>query len=93
MVLQKLRNLPPFNYTGEASLFAWIAKHAGRGWAKRAIESGEAELLGGFDKIPPSSLPGWVVRLKSPLGREGLVAVLIGTPHYYMIEIGEVPEK
>lgn len=34
-----------------------------------ALDTGKAELLGGFNQIPPSPLPGWIIRVTSKRGR------------------------
>jgi hypothetical protein len=47
--------------------------------AERAMDEGNASVLGGFAAI--EGLPGWIVQITSRYGREWLVAVLADEDH------------
>lgn len=46
------------------------------------MEQGSVECLGGFDTLPTSSNPGWMVRVKSPFGNTHLIAVAWDTVRF-----------
>jgi hypothetical protein len=43
-----------------------------------ALDTGKAELLGGFERVPPSKKPGWIIRVTS---RRGSVWNVVITVH------------
>lgn len=43
-----------------------------------ALDTGKAELLGGFKRIPPSPLPGWIIIVTS---KRGMVWNVVITAH------------
>lgn len=42
----------------------------------RSVREGSIEFLGGFNHIPPSNRPGWIVRSRSKFRRYHYVAVI-----------------
>ena len=58
------------------NILAWLEKHCPRKTIVRSLSQNGAELLGGFDPIPPSGRPGWIVRVRSAYGKVWLVAVI-----------------
>jgi hypothetical protein len=59
----------------------------------RAIQGGEAEVLGGFSSIPPYDLPGWIVRVTSRHGRTWILCMLADETQHRVVgrEADEVP--
>ena len=76
-------------------LMGWLERHCPRPAIVRALLHGSTELLGGFDRIPPSGRPGWIVRVRSQFGKVWLVAIVPNrTQTDYEIRIPkEVPWK
>lgn len=58
-----------------AELIDWIRKNVNDRVLTNAIETGSVEVLGGFDPLPTSTNPGWMVKVKSPFGRTHLIAI------------------
>ncbi len=53
----------------------------------RACHTGTVQVLGGFDSIPPSGQPGWIVSVTSIHGRTWLVTV-IANDHRHIFQAG-----
>ena len=45
-----------------------------------ALSTGGVELLGGFDRVPPSRFPGWIIVVTS---KRGTVWNIVITPHVH----------
>lgn len=43
----------------------------------RALQEGSVENVGGFHHLPPSGLPGWILRVRSKHGRTWFLAVMM----------------
>lgn len=61
-------------------IIRWLEKHCPRKAIVRSLNN--AELLGGFDPIPPNTRPGWIVRVTSVHKRKWIVAIIpcVGKP-------------
>lgn len=64
------------HFRNKNDILAWLEKHCPRKAIVRSLSQDGAELLGGFDPIPPSGRPGWIVRVRSAYGKIWLVAVI-----------------
>ena len=72
----------------------WLEKNCSRKAITRILESeGEIELLGGFNPIPPTSHPGWIVQMTSVHGKLWYVAVIAYQNRYGIRILKEVPRK
>lgn len=58
-----------------SELIGWIKKNVQDRVLSNAIEQGNVEVLGGFEPLPTSTNPGWIVRVNSPFGATHLIAV------------------
>jgi hypothetical protein len=52
---------------------------------RRAFDDGQVVNLGGFDPLPPSEYPGWLLRVTSKHGRVWLIAVTVEGLHRYRV--------
>lgn len=76
------------HFQSKDNLVDWLIKKCPRPAIVRALEHGTVEHLGGFNPIPPSTLPGWILKVTSPLGGKWNVAVLANDiTHRYEIRI------
>ena len=61
---------------------------------KRAMSGdGTVEFLGGFDKIPPGELPGWIIRVTSEHNRVWLMGVVPDKvrPTFTLVQLTKIP--
>jgi hypothetical protein len=54
----------------------WLIANCPRPALVRAIKANRIEFLGGFSKIPPSDLPGWIFKVKLLSGEIKNVCIL-----------------
>ena len=69
----------------------WLEANCPRKGIVRALRDGTVEHLGGFSRIPPTSHPGWIVKVTSTHGKEFIVAVIAYQLRYGIRVLGEVP--
>lgn len=83
------------HFTQKTELVLWLDIHAPSAHVQRALWYGSVELLGGFDKIPPSKYPGWIFKLISKRNKKYLIAIICDTDKkcYRCFEIEDVPWK
>lgn len=64
------------HFRSKSDILHWLEKHCPRKAIVRSLNN--AELLGGFDLIPPTTRPGWIVRVTSIFNekRKWIVAVI-----------------
>ncbi len=55
----------------------WVMANSPRRDIARIMDEGEIEVLGGFDLIPPTPHPGWIIRIISKHKKEYHVAVVM----------------
>lgn len=81
------------HFRNKNDILRWLAKNCPRKAIVRSLDN--AELLGGFNPIPPSSRAGWIVRVTSVYGRVWIVAVIpcVGKPDYEIRVLSKVPWK
>jgi hypothetical protein len=69
----------------------WLESNCPRKSIVRALRDGTVEHLGGFSRVPPTSHPGWIVRVTSAHGKEFIVAVIAYQNRYGIRVLSEVP--
>ncbi len=69
----------------------WLEKNCPRKSIVRALRDGTVEHLGGFSTIPPTSHPGWIVRVTSVHDKEFIVAVIAYQDRYGIRVLSGVP--
>ena len=64
------------HFRSKSDIIRWLEKHCPRKAIVRSLNN--AELLGGFDPIPPTTRPGWIVRVTSIFDekRQWIVAII-----------------
>lgn len=77
------------------NIIDWLIDNCSRPAIARALDQGKIEFLGGFKPIPPSTLPGWILKVISIHNKQWNIVVLANdTKHCYEIRIIEtVPWK
>lgn len=76
------------HFQTEKDVIDWLIDNCPRPAIVRTLEQGKIEFLGGFENIPPSVLPGWILKVKSIYGGKWIVAVLANEiTHRYEIRI------
>ena len=51
------------HFRSRTDMIDWLIANCPRKAIVRALEKGQVEFLGGFTKIPPSDLPGWIFKV------------------------------
>lgn len=69
-------------------MIEWLIANCPRPSIVRALKANRVEFLGGFTKIPPSNLPGWIFRIEMLSGKTKNVCILANDlKHKYEIRI------
>jgi hypothetical protein len=71
-------------------LINWIHQNVTDPVIQHLLEWGRVENLGGFDPLPTSKNPGWVVKITSRSGRVWFVAVGVKNYQLYWFRLKEV---
>jgi len=83
------------HFRSKSDIIRWLEKHCPRKSIVRSLNN--VELLGGFDPIPPTTRPGWIVRVTSIFDekRKWIVAIIPhkGTPTCGIRILNKVPWK
>lgn len=83
------------HFRSKSDILRWLEKHCPRKAIVRSLNN--AELLGGFDPIPPTTQPGWIVRVTSIFDkkRKWIVAIIPrkNTPTCEIRILSKVPWK
>lgn len=76
------------HFQTEKDVINWLIDNCPRPAIERALTDGRVEYLGGFNPIPPSTLPGWIVKITSVYDKQWIVAILADSiKHRYEIRI------
>lgn len=76
------------HFQSKDNVIDWLIDNCPRRSIVRALEKGKIEYLGGFSQIPPSALPGWILKVTSIYGGKWNVVVLVNDKdHRYEIRI------
>lgn len=76
------------HFQSKNDILDWLMDNCPRRPIVRALDHGKVEFLGGFDLIPPSTLPGWILKVTSIYGGKWNVAILANNiKHIYEIRI------
>lgn len=69
--------IPPPKITSRTGLIGLFTEKAIDPACKRALQGGgTVTLWGGFDRLPPTGLAGWVAHVRSEHGREWILALV-----------------
>jgi len=72
-------------------IVSWLGQNCARKAICRAINEGQVEFLGGFKPIPPTTHPGWIMRVTSTHDRTWYVAVICYDRRYGIRILRDVP--
>lgn len=76
------------HFQSKDQIIDWLMDNCPRPAIVRALEYDMVEFLGGFNPIPPSTLPGWILKITSVYETQWIVAVLANDlTHKYEIRI------
>ena len=81
------------HFRNRDDLVAWLETRPLRKAISRALQEGTVEVMGGFYIIPPTYLPGWIVRITSIHKRTWNVAIVVHKPlnRYIVYIIDKIP--
>ena len=64
------------HFQSKTHIILWLENNCPRKAIVRALYEGLVEFFGGFNPIPPTTHPGWIMRVTSAHGRVYYVAVI-----------------
>lgn len=64
------------HFQSRLHIVSWLEKTCPRKAIIRALSEGQVEFFGGFNPVPPTAQPGWIMRVTSAHGRTWYVAVI-----------------
>lgn len=79
------------HFQSKTHIVGWLINNCSRQAICRALNEGQVEFFGGFDLIPPTTRPGWVLRVTSIHGRIWYVAVIVYDHRYGIRILRDVP--
>lgn len=72
----------------------WVMANSPRRDIARIMNEGEIEMLGGFNRIPPTPHPGWILRVTSKNKKVYQVAVTMNEKDWLLVvwpRVSEIP--
>ena len=72
-------------------IVSWLGQNCVRKAICRALNEGQVEFFGGFNPIPPTTRPGWIMRITSAHGRTWYVAVIMYDCRYGIRILKDIP--
>lgn len=79
------------HFQSRLHIVSWLEKTCSRKAIVRALSEGQVEFFGGFSLIPPTTQPGWIIRVTSVYGKTWYVAVIAHRDHYGIRILRDVP--
>lgn len=79
------------HFQSRTHLILWLETHCPRPAIVRALYEGQVEFFGGFDPIPPTTQPGWIMRITSAHGKTRYVAIIAYRDRYGIRILRDVP--
>ena len=79
------------HFQSRTHIILWLENNCSRKAITRALYGGQVEFFGGFDPIPPTTHPGWIMRITSVHGRTWYVAVICYDRRYGVRILRDVP--
>lgn len=77
----------PKHFTSRTDMIEWLIDNCPRQTIVRALQANDVEFLGGFTKIPPSNLPGWIFVIRMASSVKILCILCNDLKHKYEIRI------
>ena len=79
------------HFQSRTHVILWLENNCSRKAICRALYEGQVEFFGGFDSIPLTTHPGWILGIKSAHGRMFYVAVICYDRRYGIRILRDVP--
>ena len=79
------------HFQSRLHIVSWLEDACPRPAIVRALREGNTEFFGGFNPIPPTTHPGWILRITSAHGKTRYVAVIAYRDHYGIRILRDVP--
>jgi len=79
------------HFQSRTHVILWLEKNCSRKAITRALYEGQVEFFGGFNPIPPTTQPGWIMRVTSAHGRTWYVAIICYDRRYGIRILKDVP--
>jgi len=79
------------HFQSRLHIVSWLEKTCPRKAIVRALSEGIVEFYGGFNPVPPTTDPGWVIRVTSVYGKTWYVAIIAYRDHYGIRILRDVP--
>jgi len=79
------------HFQSRLHIVSWLEKTCPRKAVVRALSEGQVEFYGGFNPVPPTEHPGWIIRVTSVYGKTWYVAVIAYRDHYGIRILRDVP--
>jgi len=64
------------HFQSRLHIVSWLEKTCPRKAIVRALSEGQVEFFGGFNPVPPTEYPGWIIRVTSVYDKTWYVAVI-----------------
>ena len=79
------------HFQSRLHIVSWLEDTCPRPAIVRALNEGQVEFFGGFNPVPPTTDPGWIICVTSVYGRIWYVAVIAYRDHYGIRILRDVP--
>lgn len=79
------------HFQSRTHIILWLENNCSRQAIVRALNEGQVEFFGGFDPIPPTTHPGWIMRVTSAHSRIWYVAIICYDRRYGIRVLRDVP--
>ena len=79
------------HFQSRTHIILWLENNCPRKAITRALYEGTVEFYGGFNPVPPTKHPGWIMRVTSAHGRIYYVAVICYDRRYGIRILRDVP--
>ena len=79
------------HFQSRTHVILWLENNCSRKAITRALYEGTVEFYGGFNPVPPTEHPGWIMRVTSAYGRTWYVAVICYDRRYGIRILRDVP--
>lgn len=79
------------HFQSRTHIILWLENNCPRPSIVRALNEGQVEFFGGFKLIPPTTQPGWVIRVTSVHDRTWYVAIICYDHQYGIRILRDVP--
>lgn len=77
----------PEHFQSRTDMINWLITNCPRPSIVRALKANRVEFLGGFTKIPPSNLPGWIFKVRLSSGCKYVCILCNDLEHKYEIRL------